>query len=92
MSASIESSWGDKSALAPVHRNDKRYVGYALSISRERIEELRDAQGISADMFEEIIVAFPDEGKTVRFTYSEFKRRLLTGGVAEFNQRNNKTQ
>lgn len=54
----------------------KRYYGYAIHLSKNKLDEYREEQGIAHDDFTEILITFKDEGTTIRMSYREFKKRL----------------
>ena len=54
----------------------KKYYGYVIGLSRERLDKYRLSQNILHDEFIEILVTFIDERKTIKMSYYEFKKRM----------------
>jgi len=56
----------------------KRFYGYVLSVSREKLDKHREINRISHDDFIEILIKFEDEDRTIKMSYREFRDRLLS--------------
>jgi len=59
-----------------VQSSFKRYFGYVLQLSKEKLDAYRETNNISADDFIELLITFVDEERTIKMSYREFKKRL----------------